>query len=162
VTVNAPLIGQIRKDLADLGRVVAETLRLAQKAQATGDDDYLSAAALNLHGFYAGTEGIFKKIANDIDESIPGGIDSHRRLLQQMSAEIPGIRPPVINSETQAALDEYRSFRHVVRNVYTLNLRSSRIRELASDLPACYAALTEDLSAFNGYLEELDAEDSTT
>jgi len=36
-----------------------------------------------------------------------------------MTEEVPGIRPAVISTETGTRLDEYRRFRHVVRNVYT-------------------------------------------
>jgi hypothetical protein len=36
-----------------------------------------------------------------------------------MTKEIPEIRPAVMSTETGTRLDEYRRFRHVVRNVNT-------------------------------------------
>jgi len=51
VSVYAPLSGQICQDLDELEYLVVQTTRLAQKAKATGDDDYLGTVALNLHGF---------------------------------------------------------------------------------------------------------------
>ena len=40
----------------------------------------------------------------------------HLLLLEQMTKEVPGIRPAVISTETGTRLDEYRRFRHVIRN----------------------------------------------
>jgi hypothetical protein len=106
--VYAPLSGQIRQDLDELEYLVIQTTRLAQKAKATGDDDYLGTVALNFHGFYTGAERIFAGIATEVDKSMPSGSDWHLRLLRQMSAEIRGIRPPVITPKTRNSLDEYR------------------------------------------------------
>lgn len=148
----ALLIGQVSQDLAELGHLVAQTIKLAQKAQQTGDNDYLGTVALNMHGFYTGAERIFEEIAKQIDGSVPSGSDWHSRLLRQMSAELPEVRPPAISQKTRNALDEYRAFRHVVRNVYTFELRPARIKELVSDLPACYDLLVIDTQAFFDFL----------
>jgi len=50
---------------------------------------------------------------------MPAGEHWHQLLLEQMASEIGGVRPAVISDATRQALDEYRGFRHVVRNVYT-------------------------------------------
>jgi hypothetical protein len=86
---------------------------------------------------------------------MPEGADWHRRLLRQMSAEIPNLRPPVITLETRNALDEYCAFRHVVRNIYTFNLRLDRIQNLAALLPQCYQLLYRDSETFCSFLEQL-------
>lgn len=144
----APLIGQIRQDLTELETLVQQTTRLLEKILDTGDEDYLGTVALNLHSFYTGVERIFREIAQRIDGAIPEGADWHRRLLRQMSAEVPNLRPPVISTETRVALDEYCAFRHVVRNIYTLNLRLERVQHLATTLPQCYQLLKRDLETF--------------
>ncbi|MFP4390269.1 MAG: hypothetical protein ACLFPR_15145 [Desulfococcaceae bacterium] len=51
--------------------------------------------------------------------------------------EIPGIRPPVIQRETRACLEECLAFRHVVRNAPTFQLFPSRSESLAGELRAC-------------------------
>lgn len=147
------LAGRIRTELLDLARVVERVTRLMAKARERSDEDYLDGVALNLHGFYAGVEHIFREIAREVDGSLPAGSDWHRELLVQMASELPGLRPPVITPETRSCLDDYRTFRHVVRNVYTFNLRPSRVQELAAGLPACFDAVTRDLTAFNAFLE---------
>jgi len=150
------LAGRIRAEMLDLEHVVARATRMLNKARERGDDDYLDGVALNLHGFYAGAEHIFREIARDVDGSVPAGPEWHRELLVQMAAELLSLRPPVITRATRDCLDEYRNFRHVVRNVYTFNLRPSRLQELVEGLPACLAAMTHDLTVFSIFLEQPD------
>ncbi len=125
------------------------------RAKLTNDDGYLDGVALNLHGFYAGLERIFEDIARSLEKTIPTGPTWHQDLLLQMSAEIPHIRPLVITSETRYCLTEYLSFRHVVRNVYTFNLKLSRLQELTDELQPCYLAVKHDLNDFAQFLEQL-------
>ncbi|MFQ5904716.1 MAG: hypothetical protein ACE5JO_13605 [Candidatus Binatia bacterium] len=152
----AVLAGRIRQALADLERVVRRAEELMEKARRTGDDGYLDGVALNLHGFYMGVERIFEDIAREVDEGTPTGPDWHQSLLLQMSAEIAGIRRPVIGQETRYCLDEYRGFRHVARNVYTFSLHAARLQELTTGLRACYEAVISDLSTFADFLEHLN------
>lgn len=142
------LAAQIEADLADLERVVSRAELLFDKAIRTDDDAYLDGLALNLHGFYAGAERIFEKIAHALDGGLPDDPHWHQTLLRQMSVEISTVRPAVISRETYECLEEYRSFRHVVRNVYTFNLRGARLRELAEGARPCLTTLAHDLDQF--------------
>lgn len=154
----ASLAARIRQSLVDLESVVRRAQALTLKAQVSGDDGYYDGAALNLHGFYAGIERVFEDIAAITGEGLPVGPAWHQDLLLQMSAEIEAVRPPVISQKTRYCLDEYRGFRHVVRNIYTFNLRPSRIVELSNDLGDCYASVADDLLAFADYLNRLARE----
>jgi len=71
-----------------------------------------------LHDFHNAAESIFEVIARDIDGSLPTHADGHRSLLTQMSLPLNTRRPCVLRKETVAALDEFRAFRHVFRNVF--------------------------------------------
>lgn len=155
------LAGRINVALEDLTRVVSRTEQLAAKAQQTGDDGYWDAVALNLHGFYAGTEHILEDIARTVDESLPDGAGWHQDLLLQMSAEVQAVRPPVLSRATRYCLDEYRGFRHVVRNVYTFNLNSTRLAALCDGLRSCLEITARDLSNFSSFLLRL-ADSETT
>jgi hypothetical protein len=147
---------RIEQEMADLDRVISRAEELWAKSQQSGDDGYLDGVALNLHGFYAGAERIFEEIARSVDEAVPAGSDWHRVLLVQMSAAIDDVRPAVIRQNTRFCLDEYRGFRHVVRNVYTFNLRPSRLQELIANLRACHESLLKDLADFVHFLKQLD------
>jgi hypothetical protein len=122
----------------ELVQVIERVELLSDKAIQSGDDGYWDGVALNLHGFYVGVERILEDIARSFDGSVPEGEDWHRALLLQMAGEISDRRPSVLSRATLQCLDEYRGFRHVVRNVYAFNLRPSRLKELVDELQPCY------------------------
>lgn len=148
------LAGRIRASLEDVKMTINRAIFLADKGHRTGDDDYWDGVALNLHGFYTGVEQIFEDIARTIDGGLPSGSEWHTSLLRQMTVEIEGLRPAVIATQTRNSLDEFRGFRHIVRNVYAFNLRAARLNELVNDAPDCLANLTADLLAFADFLEK--------
>lgn len=153
------LAARIQASLPDVEHVVDRAQFLLAQAKTYDDDGYLDGVALNLHGFYAGIERIFEDIARTMEGEVPQGPEWHRDLLLQMAAKVNSIRPAVISSSTRKCLDEYRGFRHVIRNVYTFNLRPSRLEELTTDLRPCYEATARDLANFIAFLEELYAAD---
>jgi predicted nucleotidyltransferase len=148
----APLIGLIQQNLDELAQLTTSAQRLLLKFQQTQDEDYLGTLALDLHSFYSGAERIFQEIDQTVDGSLPDRSDWHRRLLRQMSAEIPDARPPVISQHTRNLLDDYCAFRHVVRNIYTFNLRPDRLQPLVETLPDTFNALKRDCDEFCHYL----------
>jgi len=152
------LVGLIRETIADLERTVARAETAIQKADRTGDDMYLDAAAVNLHTFYTGLEHLFETIAREIDNSVPGGAHWHVDLLRQMAAEVPNVRPAVLSRTNRDCLEEYRSFRHVVRHIYMFNLHPGRVRLLVSELRACFERVRTDLEHFAATLAQLDEE----
>jgi len=150
------LAARIHREASDIQHLVVRAKRLLDKAKTRGEFDILDGAALNLHAYYAAAERIFEDIAREIDGAVPPGGDGHRALLLQMSAPVIDVRPAVIGEETYCCLDEYRGFRHVVRNVYTFNLRPDRIEALVNELPSCYALLAKDIEKFVDFLVALD------
>ena len=69
-----------------------------------------------------------------LDNSLPSGKNWHRELLNQMGIAISKLRPVVLSEETIDDLDEYRRFRHVVRNVYGFEFDFKRIEPLMDRL----------------------------
>lgn len=152
----AALAGRIRTSLIDVQNAVGRATLLADKAMKTGDDGYWDGVALNLHSYYTGIEHIFEDIARTMEANLPTGSDWHLDLLTQMSSEIEGIRPAVISRSTRERLDEFRGFRHVVRNIYTFNLRPARLRELVEGLQPCFQSVSTDLNAFITFLNKIE------
>ena len=110
--------------------------------------------ALNLHGFYAGFERIFVRIAEVIDGDLPQGESWHLFLLQQMLEEVPNVRPAVISTEAGNMLNEYRGFRHIVRNVYTYKLDPAKVGKLVLSAQNTFTKLNAELLAFASFLEQ--------
>lgn len=77
----------------------------------------------------------------------------HQALLQQRAVDVRFIRPRVISSETRERLDEYRGFRHIVRNVYTYHLSQARMARLVDDLRDTFQRVRTDMEQFVAFLE---------
>jgi hypothetical protein len=152
---------RLRTELQTLEQVVERAEgALSRAARQPQDQDYfLGAAALDLHSLYAGLERLFELVAAELDGSQPAGPSWHRDLLAQMSLTVTGVRPAVISAETRSALLDYLEFRHVVRNVYTFDLRPARVSELVRGLRPAFDLVRRDLLAFAEFLDELATAD---
>lgn len=149
------LISRIDDELFEIDKLTDKILEGWERVKDNRDSSfYLDSVALNLHGFYSAFERIFELIAQEIDESIPKGSSWHQDLLTQMKTEIKKVRPAVISRNTYQKLDEYRSFRHVVRNVYTFNLSYKRIEPLVEDIDEMYSQLKQQIKDFIEYIEK--------
>ena len=154
------LSDRIHDAVPDLDRVVERALRAWSRTRETSEDQdvYLDSAALNLHGFYSGLERLFEMISRRMDHSLPSSEVWHRELLFQMGREIQSVRPAVISQEHADRLDEFRRFRHLVRNVYTMNLMPDRMSKLISVLPNLWSQLRAELMAFADFTKDLAAQ----
>ena len=82
--------GQLRRLLAMYSALIARS------RQTPPTDTEVAALAAMVHSFYTGIEGIFKRVALDIDEEPPAGAASHRELLYRMAT--PTDRRPALIS----------------------------------------------------------------
>ncbi|MGE5838782.1 MAG: hypothetical protein ACM34H_02535 [Deltaproteobacteria bacterium] len=154
--VYLALAGRITQFLGDIDRIAQRAELLMSKARSSGDEGYLDGVALNLHSFYTAIESLFEDIARTVDVALPEGANWHQELLLQMSAELRGSRPAVIRTSTRNCLDDYRAFRHLVRNVYSFNLRPKRLSDLVDALRSCFSDVRRDLEEFSRFLLALD------
>ena len=152
----AILLARIDTELSELRRVVDRTQQAWDKAVKQDDDFYLDSVALNLHAFYSGLERIFEKLASTIDRDVPTAANWHQELLTQMQTEIPSIRPAIISPQLKEALEDYRGFRHVVRNVYTYHLKPEKLKLLVSNLENTFGLASEELTVFGEFLKTMD------
>jgi hypothetical protein len=155
--VYGELVERVRGETPDLGHVAQRSLQSWSRVQrvSSEQDAYLDSVALNLHSFYSGLERLFELIARHVDRALPAGETWHRDLLQQMAREVAEVRPAVIDRDSALTLDEFRRFRHLVRNVYTMNLSPDKVAGLMSALPELWPKLRAELLAFADFLEQL-------
>jgi hypothetical protein len=146
------IASKIDEELLEIGKLVDRAMKAWDLAGSKKDDLYLDSVSLNLHGFYSGIEKIFETIARNIDGTVPTGDSWHLELLKQMALEIHQLRPCVIRKETLALLNEYRGFRHIVRNVYTYNISILKLTPLMEELPRALQLLKEDLHGITSLL----------
>jgi hypothetical protein len=152
----AVLSARIESELKDIFTLIDRIKAAWRKARDREDDFYLDSVALNLHGLYSGLERIFEKIASTIDGSVPAGVNWHQELLNQMAVEVPRIRPAVISIDLKGDLEEYRGFRHVVRNVYTYRLDPEKLRPLVKNINKIWKKIDKELSAFAKFLRDVE------
>lgn len=145
---------RIREELHEIEYILHRISEGMRKAKESGDDYYLDGVALNLHGFYSGIERIFENIATKIDGFRPDGKNWHQMLLKQMAKENAGVRPPAISDNVPTLLNEYRGFRHIVRNVYTYKFDPVRVEKMVLQLPVVFKLLQAEMLAFAAFLEK--------
>jgi hypothetical protein len=146
------LVAEIRNELTKLEKL---THRLATQQGRVDDEEISESAALRLHNFYTGCERIFKMIASEVNGVLPQNLDWHKRLLNQVALDVPGIRPAVISPETRKNLEELLNFRHVVRNIYSYELKPERVAELVKLTIALFPVLAEEIETFNAFMLEI-------
>jgi hypothetical protein len=148
---------RIRGEVDDLDKITRRVQRswLIAQRETKEQDIYLDSVALNLHSFYSGLERLFELIARTVDQTTPGGERWHRTLLTQISCDVPGIRPAVISIDNATRLDEFRRFRHLVRNVYASELIPERMADMLATLPDLWQSLRAELLAFAEFLEQV-------
>ena len=147
------LAARLCNELKDLDHVVGRVQEGWRRVKLSSDDYYLDGVALNLHSFYAGLERMFELIAVAIDGGRPEGENWHQALLLQVSTESPPARPAVISESVRRRLDEYRGFRHVVRNVYTFKFDAQKIEKLVEDMPFLFTEVRAEIGAFAEFLK---------
>ena len=147
------LAAVVRHEMDRVRRVAAEAEEALRDMSGTPSRRDLRAVGGILHDFYTGIERIFEKIAPELDGGVPRGSSWHRELLETMTLELPGIRPPVLRRETSLALDEYLRFRHLFRSLYGFELDWSRLRPLLARLPATLSSVEADVGGFLGFLD---------
>lgn len=146
---------RIRSELNELEEVHRRIEEGWKRADHSGDRYYLDSVALNLHGFYSALERIFEVIAANVDGKKPIGENWHQELLKQMTAEVQGLRPAVISDGTCVILNDYRGFRHIVRNIYTYNFDPAKMRKLVAGSASLFDQVRRELLAFADFIEQV-------
>jgi hypothetical protein len=148
---------EIMEELENISRIVSIIEKRKKEIKQHGVDTevYLDSIIHNIENFYMGIEEIFKRIAIFTDEGIPEGSRWHSILIKGMARDILGVRPPVIKDETRLLLDEYRKFRHPVRNIYTFNIIPQKVIKLSRGITNVFHALTKDIKEFFIIIENI-------
>ncbi len=143
---------QVALELEQLERLLEVHASLIHEVEARPPDPVeLSALAALLHSFYNGVENICKRITFATVGELPQGELRHRKLLEGMSASLPG-RPAVFSPGTKDELRLYMDFRHVFRHAYTFELRWTKMAGLVHGCEDLLRRLEQELEAF---LQEL-------
>lgn len=148
------LAAMLRRQREQVSQVVAEAQEaLADFAAQEPPLRELRGIGAILHDFYTGLEHMFEAIAPELNGGLPAGPSWHRNLLDNMTLDIPGVRPPLLRRETAHVLEEFLRFRHLFRNLYGFELEWSRVQSLLKALPAAWNAVEADIDRFLAFLD---------
>jgi hypothetical protein len=149
------LAAALRQERDRISRIVGEaTDALADFADREPPLRELRGIGDIVHDFYTGIEHVFERLAPELNGGLPAGSAWHRELLENMTLDLRGVRPPVLGVETARALEEFLRFRHLFRHLYGFELEWPRLRRLLERLPPAWESVDADLERF---LEFLDA-----
>lgn len=110
--------------------------------------------AAYIEDFYSGCERLAQRVAVVLDGGLPSGESWHRQLLTQVSESGGHGRPPLWEKPLLAELEIYRSFRHRVRHLYSLELDGRRVLELAQQVSALFQKIRQAVEKFNHWLTQ--------
>ncbi len=147
---------KINAELKALERIFSdfEDFHLSRKAEEKENLD-LRLYGSFLHDLYTCIERIFREIASTVDGEIPAGANWHSDLLNQMSINITGIRPQVIDVELREQLYEYLRFRHIFRNVYGHTLKWDKLSSLVKGFQELYGNVETAVQKFIVFLQKI-------
>lgn len=118
----------IDDELICLERIVKETQIAMTSLSDIPSQLEMNGLAAYLHQYYTGIEGILRRIAINIDNSMPNGERSHLDLLNQMAQDIPNVRNAIIKQQEYQIFKDYLCFRHFFRHAYGYQLRWSELQ----------------------------------
>lgn len=149
------LASDIKIELENLSRIVFEMNELLKETNNNSKNIRIRAAGSILHDYYCGVEKIFKRIAINIDESLPQSLDWHKQLLNQMGNAFENKRNAVIDENITVMLKEYLTFRHLFRNIYGFKLSWERIESLCIKLNNIHKKVLESIENFLNKLTKI-------
>lgn len=147
----ARLVVEIEAEAPLLARLATEA-EAARPRLLAGDPMACSHAALLLHRWYTGLEGLLERVERAVGIPPSPGPGWHRDLLRGVTLALPERRPAVLRAETEVPLLELLAFRHFVRHAYAAELDPSKLARGLDALLAAQPASREDLEAFVAHL----------
>jgi len=125
---------KIKFEISQVDMMINETEPLLKLVQNKIPDKIeIAALGLFLHSFYNGIENILKFIVKEEHGKLPSGIKWHKELLDLCFIEING-KSRLFREKVKTILDDYLSFRHLIRNTYSYKLNWDRMEKLVLEL----------------------------
>jgi hypothetical protein len=149
------LIANINDDLESIQKLKKEYDFFIETFEENEPDIYQRVVVgFYLHNFYSACENIFLNIAKTFENNIEPET-WHKSILKRMKLEIEGIRPRVISESLYKVLDDFRSFRHVFRHVYSFELDWEKERIVAGKFEQAISEIQKEMAEFISFLRTI-------
>lgn len=133
------LLAELHADCA----VVADAAGRATLRAQQQTPGHLEACAYELARLYNVIERMFEKVCEDFENHFEKQGAYHEKLIQRLSLNLEGIRPPFIPRNQVENIRELKGFRHITRHAYDLVLKAERLTELVQIAEEVAAALPQ-------------------
>jgi len=134
--------------------VVADAATKAAARLSESTPGHLEACAYELARLYNVIERMFERVCDDFENHFEKQGAYHERLIQRLSLNLEGIRPPFIPANQIENIRELKGFRHVTRHAYDLVLKPERLGELVPIAQAVSAELPRWCAEFGRTVKE--------
>ena len=145
---------RIEGEMIFLQETIDRIQQILPQAGSVSDIIIVPALAGYISDFYNGCERISERVAIMLDGRLPNGENWHQQLLEQMAEPGGCKRPPLWQGALLLQLNDYRSFRHVERHRYRIELQKDRVFALAEDTLAVFERIQTAVEHFNQWLDQ--------
>ena len=139
------LIDKIQATIAD---------RVARMA--AGEAVVVEGAAFHVNNFYSAVEDLLRIVAAAFENNISDVSRWHSELIDRMTLDIPGVRPPLLSADTTQLLHRLRGFRHFFRHAYRVELDPDEVLANVARAREVHPLLWADVERFLGQLRTAD------
>lgn len=145
---------EVSTDLKMVARLSAELAEARATLPRAPDQKGLSFIAYPLHGVYTAWESAMKRIAVTFENRLEPA-RWHAHLLQRMTLDLPGIRPPLISEDYFLPLERLRSFRQFFRHNYATPFETERLELVLKSYDAVAPHMQGRFKEFLGQVERI-------
>lgn len=131
------LLAELEADCA----VVADAAKKAALRVQESTPGHLEACAYELARLYNVLERMFERVCEDFENHFEKQGTYHEKLVQRLSLNLEGIRPPFIPGNQLENVRDLKGFRHITRHAYDLVLKAERLAGLVQIATEVAAAL---------------------
>jgi hypothetical protein len=138
---------EMRKQLGYLDDIVKRVLYRAAQME-SGQPITVEATSFQINNYYSAVEDLCRIVAAAFENNITNASRWHSELIDRMTLDVAGVRPPLFSNETAQLLHRLRSFRHFFRHAYRVELDEGEVRQNLERLKEAHPLLLADVERF--------------
>jgi len=147
------LRAEVERQMARITQVY-ETLAQRIDEIASGGSPLVESAAYQTHNYYSAIEDLLQLVAKAFENNIADVSRWHSELIDRMTLNIPGVRPPLLSTQTATLLHRLRGFRHFFRHAYDVPLDAAEVQQNWDITRQLRPLLEQDVATFLHALEQ--------
>jgi hypothetical protein len=132
---------------------VYDTLEQRIAELSSGGAPLVESAAYQTHNYYSAVEDLLQIVAKAFENNVVDLARWHSELIDRMTLHIPGVRPPLLSTQTATLLHRLRGFRHFFRHAYDVPLDPSEVQQNWNVTQQLRPLVEQDVATFLQALE---------